>query len=203
MTWLKVLESRACSAEAKPAALRFPPNVVGRKTVIHGQGLFKSPIRDRCQSYALGCRVIHVHVQVLAIAYLVHADLADRILLVFRERFAWVKRGFGEETLIITFVLSFVLIYKNKQYKYEYEEEGNIIDQLHIMYVCVKTLFFLARQRVARFRNYSGKKKLKDDYYYSPRPVPKNKNNNGISLIFGPIQFVRLKYIFCAMSNKR
>jgi len=203
MTWLKVLESRACSAEAKPAALRFPPNVVGRKTVIHGQGLFKSPIRDRCQRYALGCRVIHVHVQVLAIAYLVHADLADRILLVFRERFAWVKRGFGEETLIITFVLSFVLIYKNKQYKYEYEEEGNIIDQLHIMYVCVKTLFFLARQRVARFRNYSGKKKLKDDYYYLPRPVPKNKNNNGISLIFGPIQFVRLKYIFCAMSNKR
>ena len=82
--------------------------------------------------------------QVLAIAYLVHADLADRILLVFRERFAWVKRGFGEETLIITFVLSFVLIYKNKQYKYEYEEEGNIIDQLHIMNVCVKTLFFLA-----------------------------------------------------------
>lgn len=75
MTWLKVLESRACSAEAKPAALRFPPNVVGRKTVIHGQGLFKSPIRDRCQRYALGCRVIHVHVQVLAIAYLVHATL--------------------------------------------------------------------------------------------------------------------------------
>jgi len=54
--------------------------------------------------------------------------------------------------------------------------------------MCVlKHYFFLARQRVARFRNYSGKKKLKDDYYYS-RPVPKN-NNNGISLIFGPIQF--------------
>tara|TARA_B110000483_G_scaffold167081_1_gene197659 strand:+ start:2554 stop:2889 length:336 start_codon:yes stop_codon:yes gene_type:complete len=110
----------------------------------------------------------------------------------------------GKKLLLLpSFFISFVLIYKNKQYKYEYEEEGNIIDQLHIMYVCVKTLFFLARQRVARFRNYSGKKKLKDDYYYSPRPVPKNKNNNGISLIFGPIQFVRLKYIFCAMSNKR
>ena len=92
MTWLKVLESRACSAEAKPAALRFPPNVVGRKTVIHGQGLFKSPIRDRCQRYALGCRVIHVHVQVLAIAYLVHADLADQLLI---QRF--VKASFEYE----------------------------------------------------------------------------------------------------------
>ena len=159
MTWLKVLESRACSAEAKPAALRFPPNVVGRKTVIHGQGLFKSPIRDRCQRYALGCRVIHVHVQVLAIAYLVHADLADRILLVFRERFAWVKRGFGEETLIITFVLSFVLIYKNKQYKYEYEEGNNIIDQLHIMYVCVKTLFFFGTAARGALQKLFGEKK--------------------------------------------
>ena len=101
MTWLKVLESRACSAEAKPAALRFPPNVVGRKTVIHGQGLFKSPIRDRCQRYALGCRVIHVHVQVLAIAYLVHADLADQLLI---QRFVKAsfeyeystEKGFGE-----------------------------------------------------------------------------------------------------------
>jgi hypothetical protein len=84
-----------------------------------------------------------VHVQVLAIAYLVHADLADRILLVFRERFAWVKRGFGEETLIITFVLSFVLIYKNKQYKYEYiyEEEGNIIDH-YILCMCVLKHYF-------------------------------------------------------------
>jgi hypothetical protein len=98
---LKVLESRACSAEAKPAALRFPPNVVGRKTVIHGQGLFKSPIRDRCQRYALGCRVIHVHVQVLAIAYLVHADLADQLLI---QRFVKAsfeyeystEKGFGE-----------------------------------------------------------------------------------------------------------
>ena len=157
MTWLKVLESRACSAEAKPAALRFPPNVVGRKTVIHGQGLFKSPIRDRCQRYALGCRVIHVHVQVLAIAYLVHADLADRILLVFRERFAWVKRGFGEETLIITFVLSFVLIYKNKQYKYEYEEGNKSIT--YYVCVCVKTFFFFGTAARGALQKLFGEKK--------------------------------------------
>ena len=156
MTWLKVLESRACSAEAKPAALRFPPNVVGRKTVIHGQGLFKSPIRDRCQRYALGCRVIHVHVQVLAIAYLVHADLADRILLVFRERFAWVKRGFGEETLIITFVLSFVLIYKNKQYKYEYEEGNKSIT--YYVCVCSNIFFFGTAARGALQKLFGGKK---------------------------------------------
>ena len=69
------------------------------------------------------------------------------------------------------------------------------------MYVCVKTLFFSGTAARGALQKLFGEKKLKDDYYYS-RPVPKN-NNNGISLIFGPIQFVRLKYIFCAMSNKR
>ena len=54
--------------------------------------MFKSLIRDRCQRYALGCRVIHVHVQVLAIAYLVHADLADQLLI---QRF--VKASFEYE----------------------------------------------------------------------------------------------------------
>ena len=64
----------------------------------------------------------------------------------------------GEETLI-TFVLSFVLINKNKQYKYEYEEEGNIIDQLHIMYVCVKTLFFFGTAARGALQKLFGEKK--------------------------------------------
>ena len=55
------------------------------------------------------------------------------------------------------------------------------------MYVCVKTLFFSGTAARGALQKLFGEKKLKDDYYYS-RPVPKN-NNNGISLIFGPIQF--------------